>query len=49
MKLRIPRELKRPSFPVEDKFRQVRGDVNSVKPLYRSKREPIDFDRLPIG
>ena len=43
------REIKRPSFPVQDKYREIRGDVNQVKPLFRRKQSPIDYDGLPIG
>ena len=44
------KELRRPSFPVEPKYTEVRGHVDRVKPVIRVKRKPIDYDAgLPIG
>lgn len=40
------REIKRPWFPVENKYYAIRGDVNNVKPLYRKRSKPIDYSEL---
>lgn len=55
MRFRLPRffvgpcrELKRPSFPVEAKYLEVRGDVNNVKPLIRRRQKPVDWEQLPV-
>lgn len=40
------RELKRPSFPVQDKYLEIRGDVNAVKPLFRKRSKPVDYAEL---
>lgn len=40
------KELRRPSFPVDSKLTETRGDVNNVKPVIRARRKPIDYTEL---